>query len=140
MTAARTGHLRALKIFVVDDHADTLATFSLYLQSFGHTVATARTISEALVLWPRSPHDVLLCDLRLPDGDGWELIARLVPHPLYAVACSGLGSAEDRAKSQAADFRHHLLKPFQLTSLEAILREAALESDPDWQDTKSQAA
>ncbi len=124
----------------MDDHADTLATFSLYLQSFGHKVATARTVNEALTLWPQSPHDLLFCDLRLPDGDGWELPGRLTPRPLYAVAFSGLGSAEDRAKSQVAGFRHHLLKPFQLTQLDAILEEAARETDPDQHATKSQAA
>ena len=130
MSAARSGQSRALRVFVVESHADTRVSFTLYLQSFGHVVTAAATVAEALAAWPQAPHDVFISDLRLPDGDGWSLLGLLFPRPRYAIAATGLGSAEDRAKSQAAGYRHHLLKPFKLAELAAALEEAARELAP----------
>ncbi len=111
----------------MESHADTLATFSFYLTSIlGHSVTTARSVSEALTLWPQSPHDVLISELWFPDGDGCELLARLrSPRWFYALAITSLGTAADRARSQAAGFHRHLLKPFKVAQLDAVLEEAA---------------
>ena len=115
----------------MENHVDTLLSFSLYLQSLGHTVTLAKTMAEAYAWWPLAAYDMLICDLRLPDGDGWELLERgLLPFPLYAIAISGLGSVDDRARSRAAGFRHHLLKPLNLDELDAALEEAAQERAP----------
>lgn len=62
------------------------------------------------------------------DGDGWELLGRLNGSaPFYTVAATVMGTPDDREKSRLAGFRHHLLKPFQLGSLEGILEEAMSE-------------
>ncbi len=127
----RTERLRCLRIVIVENHVDTLLTFSLYLQSLGHTVTLAKNMAEARAWWSSAPYDLLICDLRLPDGDGWELLEHeLLPRPRHAIAISGLGSMADRARSQAAGFRHHLLKPFILAELDAALEEAAQELAP----------
>ena len=73
---------------------------------------------------------MLLSDIGLPDGDGWELLRRLqpqLPRPIYAVAMSGLGLPTSQQRSKDAGYRHHLLKPFKVTELDAILEEAARE-------------
>lgn len=72
--------------------------------------------------------DLLLSDIGLPDGDGWELLRRLNAagcRPRRAIAVSGRGTAKDLERSQAAGFDQHLTKPLELAVLEAILREAA---------------
>ena len=113
----------------MENHVDTLMIFSRYLESFGHTVVSSRTMADALVSWPTARCDVLISDLRLPDGDGWELLTRLcLPRSIHAIAISGLGMAADRARSKASGFRHHLLKPFRLAEFDAALREAASEA------------
>jgi CheY-like chemotaxis protein len=116
---------RPLRIFVVENHADTLSSLSTYLEMMGHTVLSARTQREALDLLPDADCDVLISDIGLPDGDGWELLrdAKL-SRPIYAIAMSGFGMNADRAKSEAAGYRDHLLKPFDPDALEAILDQA----------------
>jgi CheY-like chemotaxis protein len=103
----------------------------MYLQMEGHTVAYARTMEEAYRTIPTAQCDVLISDVGLPDGTGWDLLKRLkeeqLPHPAYAVAVSGFGTPEDRERSKAAGFRHHLLKPFNPDDLDRLLEEAARE-------------
>ncbi len=117
-----------LRIFVVENHADTREFLTYLLRDLGHTVLVADTMSRALRDVPAANCDVLISDIGLPDGDGWELLARLeLPRPIYAIAMSGYGMTSDRIRSKAAGFRHHLVKPMGLEQLEAILGEAAKE-------------
>ena len=122
---------RPLRIFLVENHADTLKYYQMYLQMEGHTVVHARTLNEAYQSIPTADCDVLISDVGLPDGTGWDLLNRLRtenrPHPPYAIAVSGYGRDEDRARSRAAGFRHHLLKPFDPGALDVMLVEAARE-------------
>ncbi len=98
------------------------------LQELGHTVLVADTMSRALRDVPTANCDVLISDIGLPDGDGWQLLSRLdLPQPIYAIAMSGFGMTSDRSRSKAAGFRHHLVKPMGLEQLETILQDAAAE-------------
>ena len=82
----------------------------------------------ALAAIPGAECDVLISDVGLPDGNGWELLRRLgSERPRYAVAMSGFGMASDRERSLAAGYRHHLLKPVEPNQLEHLLDEAATE-------------
>jgi two-component system CheB/CheR fusion protein len=122
------GLQRPLRIFVVENHKDTLVWLTKYLEMLGHTVCFARTKAEALETLPKAGCDVLISDIGLPDGDGWELLRAVpLPHPIFAIAMSGFGMTADRAKSVAAGYRHHILKPFDPGALDAILEEAARE-------------
>ena len=123
--------LRPLRIFVVEDHPDTLKYLTLYLHSVGYTVCSACTLADALVRIPEEQCDVLISDVSLPDGKGWELLTMLrereLPHPAYAIIMSGFGTMSDCSKSYAAGFRHHLLKPFNPCDLGELLNKAAEE-------------
>lgn len=117
-----------LRVFVVENHADTREFLTFMLEELGHQVVVAETMTRALREVPDSGCDVLISDIGLPDGDGWELMARLhLSRPIYAIAMSGFGMASDRLRSKAVGFRHHLVKPMGLEQLEAILTEAADE-------------
>lgn len=117
-----------MRIFVVENHPDTLFWLTQYLEQLGHIVLAARTKAEAMEALPNAACEVLISDIGLPDGDGWELLQSvLLPRPIYAVAMSGFGMSADRAKSKAAGYRHHILKPFDPSALDAILAEAAAE-------------
>ena len=117
---------KPLRIFVVENHADTLLSLKLYLEDSGHEVRTAMTIHQALAILPKAPCDVLICDIGLPDGSGLEL-GPSIPDGLYAIAMSGFGMNADSARSKAAGFRYHLLKPFKAAELDKLLTEAAKE-------------
>lgn len=117
---------------MVEDHPDTLNYLCLYLEGSGHEVQCASTLAESLEAIPKANCDVLICDVGLPDGDGWQLLAQLKkanhPHPAYAIVMSGFGTLSDRSKSAAAGYRHHILKPFNPRELGQMLQEAAAEA------------
>jgi CheY-like chemotaxis protein len=69
---------RALRILVVDDHTDSALVLTALLRRKGHTVATAHTLAGGMGLGSVFPLDLLICDISLPDGDGCELLRRLV--------------------------------------------------------------
>jgi CheY-like chemotaxis protein len=68
--------------------------------------------------------DVLVCDVGLPDDDGYGLLRRLRRLPegerIPAIALTAYARPEDRAKALAAGFRAHLSKPLDP---ESLLRE-----------------
>ena len=117
-----------LRVFVVEDDPETLKVLALYLEALGHTVASSFTVAYALERLAAVPYDVLLSDISLPDGDAWDMMRDVkFFQPLYAIAITARSTDEDRAKSKAAGFRHHLLKPCRFSELDAALREAARE-------------
>ena len=122
--------VQALRIFVVENHRDTLLYLTMYLESLGHAVASASTVKDAQDALDNGEFDVLISDIGLPDGDGWGLLrqvrARAI-RPLFAVAMSGFGLNADHVRSKDAGYRHHLLKPFEPAELNVILDEAAHE-------------
>ena len=119
---------KPLRIFVVENHPDTLEYMQMYLEMLGHTVQSASSMTKAMAMLPTEDCDVLIYDIGLPDGDGWMLLRRLqLPRPVYAIAMSGFGMGADQARSQEAGFRRHLLKPFKPEELAAALEEAAQE-------------
>jgi len=120
------GHIKPLRIFLVENHDDTLRWLRLYLEDSGHTVIAARTLAEAVAGLPAADCDVLISDIGLPDGMGWNLLEQVtLPRPVFPIAMSGFGSNASHAQTQAAGFRHHLLKPFRTADLDKLLEEAA---------------
>lgn len=114
-----------LCIFIVENHADTLVYLRRYLEQLGHQVQVAHDLTTALERIPQTSIDLLISDIGLPDGNGWELLERLGPDlPYLAVAMSGCGANADRKRSRAAGYRHHLFKPFLPDELAPILAEA----------------
>jgi DNA-binding response OmpR family regulator len=117
-----------LRIFLVEDHEDTLYWLTIYLTQMGHNVQSAGTMGEALAALPSANCDVLITDVGLPDGSGWDLLRKAkFKRPVYAIAMTGFGMTTDRLKSKAAGFRNHLLKPFNPDEFDAILEDAARE-------------
>ena len=127
MTAASSDFF-PLRIFVVEDHKDTLKALQLYLEQLGHIVLFAQTKAQAVKEIPTSNCQVLISDINLPDGNGWELMHEIEnSRPSYAIALSGHGMKADRAMSAEVGFRHHVVKPIFPRKLDALLEEATAE-------------
>jgi len=124
---------RPLRIYVVENDSDSRQMLTLLLMSWGHEVASASTMGEALQHLPGHRYDVLISDLGLPDGSGWQLMERLrelgAENAGYPIAMSGYGMGGDLEKSRAAGFRHHLVKPMDIEQLDRLLLEATRELD-----------
>jgi DNA-binding response OmpR family regulator len=117
--------MQPLRIFLVENHQDTVKYIRLYLEYSGHRVTTAPDMATALRQIPESKCDVLISDIGLPDGDGWALLEKLgANRPRFAIAISGYGSGDDQKKSSAAGYNRHLVKPFSPDTLKAALDEA----------------
>ncbi len=121
--APSNNHLRLL---VVEDHHDTLATLERLLTRHGYEVRTAASIAESLKVADEFEFDVLVSDIGLPDGRGTELLGqleRLRGRRLASIAMSGFGMDDDLERSRAAGFSEHLIKPVEFPSLQqAIMR------------------
>lgn len=121
--AAQSGKRPPLRVLLVEDHLDTAQTISHLLRSAGFTVTTPSDLASASAAVEGEPFDVVICDLGLPDGDGYELMRRIrAIRSVPGIAMSGYGMSEDRRRSQEAGFSEHLVKPIDIPQLIAALR------------------
>jgi len=119
--------MRPLRVFLVENHQDSAKYIILYLEHLGHHVTAARDMATALKEIPESNCDVLISDICLPDGDGWQLMEQMKDtRPAFSIAISGYGSLEDLRKSRSVGYNHHLVKPFPTDELIALLQEASV--------------
>jgi DNA-binding response OmpR family regulator len=115
-----------LSILIVEDDEDTRSLLKVCLQGMGYEVADAPTMRKGLDALAGEHFDVLISDIGLPDGNGWDLLQQAEGEPVaLAIAMSGFGQKSDRIKSELAGYRHHLFKPFDPDQLSEILEEFA---------------
>jgi len=110
-----------LHVLVAEDDADSAAAVTAILRLHGCETQTAGTASECLRITGEWPTDVLVCDIGLPDDDGYGLLRRLRNLPegerIPAIALTAYARPEDRARALAAGFCAHLAKPLDPASL-----------------------
>ncbi len=111
--ATRKSVVRPLNILLVEDHEVTAKLMRMVLATDSHTVETVGSIAAAVELAGQHAFDLLVSDLGLPDGSGYDLIRQLRQggHTFPAIALSGYGRDEDRQRSHEAGFSAHLTKP-----------------------------
>jgi PAS domain S-box-containing protein len=117
----------SLHILVVDDNEDAAAMIAMLLRALGHHVMVEHSSSKALARAMQDAPQVCVLDIGLPEMDGIELAKRLRAHPETAnvllIALTGYGQDEDRRRTRAAGFDHHLVKPADIKQLLAILAD-----------------
>ncbi|HEY5751626.1 MAG TPA: response regulator [Chthoniobacterales bacterium] len=116
--------MRGLRILLVDDHPDSLRSIGTWMRRRGYTVIPASSAQHALKAAEQEPFDVLVSDLGLPDGDGWQLLVKLSQRRMFtAIAISGFSAERDLERSRAAGFVRHLVKPFDPRVLHGLLED-----------------
>lgn len=109
-------------VLVVEDHEDTRRVLSRALRRRGFGVTVAEGVESACEQFEHTRPDLVICDLGLPDGTGWDALRRLREFgPVKAIAMSGFGMDEDIQKSRDAGFAAHLTKPVNFPYLEDVL-------------------
>src|SRR5436190_21582247 len=112
---------KRLRILVVEDHSETLQALSRLLSHFGHEVSVADGAQNARNIFESREFDVVLCDIALPDGSGYDLIAEAKrKRPVKAVAISGLAPTEDRQLGREAGWNSHLARAVDFNSLRLL--------------------
>jgi signal transduction histidine kinase len=121
--ATATAH--GLRLLVVDDNEDAGHLLGLYLESEGYRVTVVQSAHAALQSASAEAPDACLLDIGLPDMDGNTLARRLRQLPQMAsstlVAITGYGQEGDRARTAAAGFDHHFVKPVDIVALLDVL-------------------
>jgi CheY-like chemotaxis protein len=119
-----------LRVLVADDNVDAAATLAALLEIAGHTVRVVHDGAAAVEEAARFQPDLVFLDIGMPLMDGYEAARRLRQLPalngVMLVALTGWGTEEDRARSRAAGFDRHLLKPALPDDVEAVLAAATL--------------
>ena len=112
----------SLNVLLVEDHEDSREAIKNWLEWKGWRVFTAGDQKSGLALGQKHSIDLLICDLQLPDGDGWELMAKLKEEkPVCGIITSGHCSGADIARSKQVGYLEHLVKPYPVEELEALL-------------------
>ena len=121
-------------VLVVDDDEDNALALGAALSSCGFAVSIARSCREAREVLAATPVDALVTDYSLGDGDALELLSSLgATRPRVAVVVSGHGGPAAEARTLAAGFHGHFVKPIELDPLERMLRAAlAAAAPPAW--------
>ena len=115
-----------LRILLVDDEQYALTALSKLLQCKGHEVYAAMTVREALWLAKQGRHDLLIADLELPDGTAMDLMRELRSmYSLPGIVLTGYEGEEYKARSRAAGFDKHLVKPIHFDDLVAAIADVA---------------
>jgi PAS domain S-box-containing protein len=109
--------LEDVTIVAVDDNGDALAFVDQVLRLHGATVVSVDTGAKAVEAISRCHPDVVLCDLMMPEMDGYAVLRHVralddaVAKAVPVVALTAFAGAENRLKTQQAGFQTHLDKP-----------------------------
>ena len=119
---------------VVDDEPDSAETMAMLIASEGFTVATAGSLRDARRQIALQEPDIVLLDLKLPDGNGMELLQDLKTLPnTEVVLVTGHASLETSIQALRLGAADYLVKPMSLTQLKGILsrvmKPAALKAE-----------
>jgi PAS domain S-box-containing protein len=119
----RAETIEGLRVLVVDDDPEARRLVKRFLEERGAQVTTASSAAEALDALAMATFGVLVSDVGMPGEDGHSLIRRIrdASNPMPAVAVSAYARPEDRAKSLAAGFHLHLVKPVDPAALVAAV-------------------
>ena len=105
----------ALRVLVVEDNPDSAETMRTLLALCGFQVSVAHSGQEGIETARRVEPHIVLCDIGLPDGDGYVVASVLRQSSGTAgarlIAVTAYGEAEHRLRALAAGFDQHLVKP-----------------------------
>jgi CheY-like chemotaxis protein len=121
-----------LRVLVVDDNRDSADSCAMLLELSGHTVRVAYDGASALEIANDFQPQAALVDIGMPVMDGYQVVARIRASGWGAqstlIAMTGWGQEEDRRRSIAAGFDHHLTKPIDVDALAALLEQRVNDS------------
>jgi len=112
------------RVLIVDNDDNLLALDRLALAKYGLAVETASTASEGLAMIGKSPPDLVILDIVLPDLSGWEMLRRIreSSREVAVMLLTGRDSDVDKARGLDLGADDYLTKPFSFLEFEARVR------------------
>lgn len=111
--------LQGLRVLLIEDDTDARQMISTVLRHYASAVQSAARAEDGFHLLQETRPDALVCDIGLPDEDGYKLMERIRRLPekegglTPAIALTAYASPRDRMQALAAGFQAHLSKPVQ---------------------------
>jgi DNA-binding NtrC family response regulator len=114
------------KIVVLEDDLIVRKNLEHQLRQRRYDVASVSTIADAQDYLNRDNFDLVFLDVRLPDGDGTELLKAIQQRPLkpLVVMTTGFGSVESAVECMKNGAFDYLIKPFSAEQIEVVLKKA----------------
>jgi two-component system CheB/CheR fusion protein len=127
--AAAPGAMERRRVLVIEDNADVGVSLGEALRVMGHDVRVVDRGEAGLALARAIRPAMVICDLGLPDMDGYAVAAAFRADPelqeIGLIALSGYARPEDRLHALEAGFDHHVAKPPDMEKLCRLLAEGA---------------
>ncbi len=115
-------------VLLIDDDPGIRRLLARELERAGVEVATAPNGEEGLAHLDRHGAEVVVCDVRMPDLDGLEVLKRIKdrdPDTTEVVMLTGHGTIDSAIEAVRAGAYHYLTKPVKVAELAAVIRNAA---------------
>lgn len=123
--------LRGIKILLVDDDPDGRLLIETVLEGAHAEVVTADSAASALRALRATRPDVIVSDIDMPDGDGYQLMRMIRSRTCDeggwtpAIALTGHAGPLDHTRALLAGFQVHLAKPIGIAELLVAIRSVA---------------
>lgn len=126
----RGNFMHHMNILVVDDEQVICSGCSMILSGMGHRVETQMTCSDGIQAIQQNRYDLILLDLKLPDGDGFELLKKVTSYNTkHVIVMSGYSTVQNAVNSMKLGAVDFLPKPFTDDELLAAVRNAVAQNN-----------
>ncbi|WP_174872987.1 sigma-54-dependent transcriptional regulator [Vogesella oryzae] len=114
------------RVLIVDDEPDIRELLALTLGKMGLAVETAGSVAEAQRMLAASHYDLALTDMRLPDGEGLQVVQYIADAGLDVpvAVITAYGSTENAVAAMKAGAFDYLAKPLSLAALRSLVKSA----------------
>jgi two-component system response regulator PilR (NtrC family) len=133
MSMADNDRAKAPDVLLVDDEPDILELLELALRKMGLEVDRAGNVREAIAKLSAQRYDLCLTDMRLPDGDGLQVVRHIAQHNLDVpvAVITAHGNMENAVTALKAGAFDYLSKPVSLDQLRTLVKSALKLPQPD---------
>lgn len=130
-----------MRILLLEDDLETASALEKGLSLEGHRVSVAARVHEALGFVSSEPFDVVVLDVAVPDGSGYDVLAalRAEQRPTHVLMLTARGSVDDRVEGLDRGADDYLVKPFSFAELAARLRALDRRAKPAVLELRSHA-
>ena len=114
------------RVLIVDDELSMREMLAILLKKEGHDVRSAGSRSEAAQTLADGPVDLVLTDIKLPDGDGLEILrhVKAAAPATPVVVMTAYGTTELAVAARKLGAEAYILKPFDVDELRIVVRDA----------------
>ena len=128
-----TTDMEIMQVLVVDDEPSIRRLTEKELASEHRRIKTAGSVKEALKVFSRDTYDIVLLDMRLPDGTGLDLLAQFqdMAPEVQIIVLTGYGEVDNAVQAMKLGAYDYIAKPYALDRLTMIMEKA-------WQRTRLQ--